>query len=459
MFEKEIYVQRRRKLRGLVKSGLVLFLGNDESPMNYPANTYHFRQDSSFLYFFGLDAPGLAGVIDLDEEKEFLFGNDVDMDDIIWMGPQPLLRDRARAVGVRETRPLSHLEDLLGVALKQGRPVHFLPPYRPEKMNRIEKLLGICAGNVRDYASRELIKAVVKLRARKSAEEVEEIESALEITAAMYRAARAAIAPGVYEYDVCAHLLKEAQAGSGLTSFPSIVTVHGETLHNHGYANRLKKGDLLLIDSGAESRSHYAADITRTYPVSGTFTTAQKEIYSLVLKMQLEAIAAIKPGLHYREVHLLAARILVQGMKTLGLMKGDPDEAVACGAHALFFPHGLGHMMGLDVHDMEDLGENYVGYDGRVRRSDQFGLAYLRMARQLEPGFVLTVEPGIYFIPALIALWKAEKKNVAFLNFEKIDSFIGLGGVRIEDDVLITRQGCRVLGPGIPKKPAEIARG
>ena len=458
MFTKETYVQRRRKLSGLVKSGLILFLGNDESAMNYPANTYPFRQDSSFLYFFGLDAPGLAGVIDVDEGQDVLFGNDADMDDIIWMGPQPLLKERGRSVGVRETRPLSQLDAMLGAALKSGRLLHFLPPYRPEKMNRIEKLLGIRAASVRDYASRELIRAVVKLRARKSSEEVKEIETALEITAAMYEAARAAILPGVYERDVCSRLFQEAAAGSGLTSFPPIVTVHGETLHNHGYGNRLKKGDLLVVDARAESPEHYAADITRTYPVSGVFTPRQKEIYDLVLQMQLDAIVAIRPGLRYREVHLLAAKTLVQGMKMLGLMKGDVDEAVAAGAHALFFPHGLGHMMGLDVHDMEDMGENYVGYDGRVLRSAQFGLAYLRMARELEPGFVLTVEPGIYFIPALIAQWRSEKKNAAFLNFERIESFVGLGGVRIEDDVLVTRSGCRVLGPGIPKKPEEIAR-
>ncbi len=459
MFAKETYAERRRKLRGLVKTGLVLFLGNDESPMNYPANTYPYRQDSSFLYFFGLDSPGLAAVIDLDEGRDVLFGNDVDIDDIIWMGPQPSLRERARAVAVRDARPLDRLDEVLQQAVRAGRPVHYLPPYRPEKMNRLEKLLGIRAASVREYASRELIQAVVRLRGRKSAEEVAEIETALETTAAMYREARQAIAPGAWEREVCAHLFRVAAAGGGLTAFPPIVTVHGETLHNHGYGNRLKKGDLLVVDSGAESPAHYAADITRTYPVSGSFTSRQRDVYSLVLKMQLEAIDAIRPGIRYRDVHLLAARVLVQGMKALGLMKGDAGEAVAAGAHAVFFPHGLGHMMGLDVHDMEDLGENYVGYDGRVQRSVQFGLAYLRMARQLEPGFVLTVEPGIYFIPALVAQWRAEKRHAAFLNYDKIASFVGLGGVRIEDDVLVTRDGSRVLGPSIPKSLGEIDAG
>lgn len=456
MFAKKTYVQRRAKLFQGVRSGILLFLGNRESPMNYPANTFRFRQDSTFLYFFGLSHPGLAATIDLDEGRQTVFGDDVDMEDIIWMGPQPSLRSRAAKAGVSEQRPLAELAGALQAAVRQGRRVHFLPPYRPENALWLERLLGLRAETVKDYASAEFAKAVIAQRALKSAEEVAEIEAALAVSAAMYREAMAMAQPGIYEREIAGFMEGIALAAGGQLAFPAIVSRRGETLHNHSHGNRLREGDLLLIDCGAESESGYASDITRTLPVGGRFQPLQKALYETVLDMQLAAIAMIRPGIRYRDVHLKAAAVLVERLKEAGLMKGAPEDAVAAGAHALFFPHGLGHMMGLDVHDMEDLGETWVGYDDKVQRSRQFGLAYLRLARKLEPGHVLTVEPGIYFIPELIDQWRAEKRHAAFIRYERVEKLRGFGGVRIEDDVLVLPRGRRVLGPAIPKAAADV---
>jgi Xaa-Pro aminopeptidase len=458
MFDKKIYQQRRDKLAKQVKSGLLLFLGNNESPMNYPANTYHYRQDSTFLYFFGLSFPGLAAVIDIDEDRQTVFGNDLDLDDIIWMGPQPSLKNRCSKIGISETQPLEKLEAALKNAVRLGRKIHFLPPYRPENAMHLEKLLGIQHGAAKSYASPALVKAVVALRSVKGREEIVEIEGAMKTTAAMYREAMALARPGIYERDIAGRIEGMALAGGGQLAFPAIVTVHGETLHNHFHGNILQKGDLLLIDSGCESESGYATDITRTIPVSGKFSPQQKAIYETVLDMQLTAIAMIKPGASYRDIHLKTCGILVQHFKELGLMKGDSAAAVAAGAHALFFPHGLGHMMGLDVHDMEDLGENNVGYDEKTRRSEQFGLAYLRLAKKLQPGYVLTVEPGIYFIPALIDQWQAGKKAAPFINYTAVEKLRKFGGIRIEDNVLVTAKGRQVLGPPIPKRIVDLER-
>lgn len=458
MFDKKIYQQRRNKLCKQVKSGLLLFLGNGESPMNYPANPYHYRQDSTFLYFFGLSFPGLAAVIDIDENKQMVFGNDLDMDDIIWMGPQPSLKNRCAKIGISETHPLGKLEETLKDALRMGRKIHFLPPYRPENAMQLEKLLGIHHGAVKNYASPAFVKAVVALRSIKSKEEIAAIEEAMIITVAMYREAMAMARPGIFERDIAGKIEGIALAGGGQLAFPAIVTVHGETLHNHYHGNALQKGGLLLIDSGCELESGYATDITRTIPVSGKFSQQQKAIYETVLDMQLTAIAMIKPGASYRTIHLKTCEILVQHFKELGLMKGDSTAAVAAGAHALFFPHGLGHMMGLDVHDMEDLGENNVGYDEKTRRSEQFGLAYLRLAKKLEPGYVLTVEPGIYFIPALIDQWQAGKKAAPFINYAAVEKFRKFGGIRIEDNILVTAKSAQVLGKPIPKQTAAVEK-
>lgn len=456
MFDKTTYTDRRRALCRTLPTGVALFLGNDESPMNYAANCYDFRQDSSFLYFFCLDQPGLAAVIDLDEGKDILFGDDVDIEDIIWLGPQEPLRSKAEAVGVPDVRPSDQLAGFLRGALANGRRVHFLPPYRPANALRLESLLGIRRPDLKDYVSTPLRRAVASLRSVKSDAEVAEIELALAVTHAMYQAGYAAARPGARESAVRGAMEGVARSSGVPFSFPPIISVRGETLHNHHHGNRMEKGHLLVMDSGAESPRHYAADITRTIPVGGRFTDRQRGIYDAVLGAQLQAIHTIRPGRPYREIHLLAARIITDHLKALGLMKGNTDDAVSEGAHALFFPHGLGHMIGLDVHDMEDIGEAFVGYDETVQRSDQFGLAYLRMAKALQSGFVVTVEPGIYFIPALIDQWRAECRHADFINYDKVEEYRDFGGIRIEDDVLVTGTANRVLGPPIPKSVDEL---
>lgn len=458
MFEAHVYRQRRRKLRTLVKDGLILFPGNGELPMNYPANAYPFRQDSAFLYYFGLDAPGLNAVIDADEGRAVVFGDDIGLEDIIWMGNLPRLRDRARSAGVTHTAPSARFEETVRRALSGGRRVHYLPPYRPEVKAALSRLLGAPAEDLKAGASEPLIRAVVAQRIVKSPQEVREIERALTVTEKMYAAAMSMTRPGVMEREVAGRMDGLAVSGGWGTAFPTILTVNGQILHNHDHGNIMRRGRLLVVDSGAASARHYASDITRTLPVSGTFTTRQREIYEIVLGAQETAIASMKPGVLYRQVHLKAARFIASGLNQLGLMKGDVEDSVAAGAHALFFPHGLGHQLGMDVHDMESLGENFIGYDERIHRSEQFGLAYLRFARELRPGHVLTVEPGVYFIPALASRWKKEKKHTGFINYLKVMDYMDFGGIRIEDDVLITASGRRVLGPPIPKKVKHIEK-
>jgi len=458
MFESKIYIQRRKLLSKQVKSGLILFSGNEESPMNYPANTYPFRQDSSFLYFFGLDTPSLAAAIDVDAGEETLFGDDITLEDVIWMGYLPKLKERALPAGIRHVAPLSRLEVMLNQAKKQRRKVHYLPPYRSDTIVKLSSLLGMQAQNVKKNASEELIRAVVAQRSAKSAEEIQEIEKALAVSYKMYLASMKATKPGLYERDIVGEMEGISLAHGCLTAFPTILTINGQIFHNQYHGNMLEKGRLLVIDSGVSSPLGYASDITRTIPVSGQFTPKQREIYEVVLNGQQQAIQAIKPGIKYKEIHLATAKAMALGLKELGLMKGDTDEAVEAGAHALFFPHGLGHMLGLDVHDMEGLGENYVGYDKTVERSKQFGLAYLRMARELQPGFVLTVEPGIYFIPALIDQWKSENKFPSFINYAKVATYRNFSGVRIEDDVIVTKEGNRVLGRPIPKTVEDVEK-
>jgi Xaa-Pro aminopeptidase len=424
--------------------------------MNYTDNTYHFRQDSNFLYFFGLDHPGLAGVMDVDNNRDYIFGNDVDMDDIIWMGPQPSMKERAEEVGVGHTAPFSQLAEFLTSAIQAGRRIHFLPPYRGDQVILLKQLLGLLTARVKDYVSHELVMAVIKLRSYKDTYEIKEIEKALEITHEMYLTAMKMANPGAMEYEIAGTIEGIALSKGGRLAFPTILSINGQTLHNHKHGNKLVTGRMLVIDSGAESPMGYASDITRTVPVGRKFNQKQKDIYRIVLNANLKSIEAIKPGMLHREAHLIAARTVASGLKELGLMKGDVVEAVAQGAHALFFPHGLGHMMGLDVHDMEGLGENNVGYDETIKRSTQFGLAFLRLAKKLEPGFVMTNEPGIYFIPELIAQWKTEKKFKEFINYDHIDAYMEIGGIRIEDDILVTGTGHRVLGKPIPKTIEEI---
>lgn len=456
MFKSDVYIRRREDLHKKMKSGLALFIGNVEAPMNYPDNTYHFRQDSDFLYFFGLDLPGLSGVMDFDSGKDRLFGNDFDMDDIIWMGPQPTVRDLALKCGIADTLPTSKLEGIVRDAIGKKRKVHFLPPYRGETKMTLGSLLKENPCQMKTLASADLIKAVISMRSIKDRVEIEEIEKALEIACEMHVTAMKMCKPGVREQEIFGAIEGIALAKGGGTSFPIILSINGQTLHNHEHGNILKKGKMMVTDAGAETNLHYSSDITRTTPVGGKFSTLQKDIYEIVLKANTEAINATRPNISNRDLHFMACRIIASGMKELGLMKGDTDEAVAAGAHALFMPHGLGHMMGLDVHDMEALGENYIGYNNEVKRSDQFGLAFLRFALPYKPGHVFTVEPGIYFIPELINLWKSEGKFKQFINYARIADYMSIGGIRIEDNVMITEKGHKLLGKPIPKTVKEI---
>jgi Xaa-Pro aminopeptidase len=455
MFPRDIYIRRREILKKSVKSGLLLFLGNEESPMNYPANQYTFRQDSSFLYYWGIDAPGLAAILDIDSGTETLFGDDPTVADIVWTGPQPLLRDKAESVGVSQALPMAQLKDSLAQAVGTGRCVHYLPPYRAENILKIERLLGMHPSFAKTYASVDFTKAVVAQRSIKAAEEIVEIEEAINITCEMQTYAMKATRAGMVEREVAGAMHGIALARGGDLAFPIIFSIHGETLHNHYHGNVMQNGNIVVNDCGAESKLRYAGDLTRTFPVSGKFTDRQKDLYRIVLDAQQKALAAIRPGVAHRDIHLLAARTLASGLKQLGLMKGDVDEAVAQGAHAMFFQCGLGHMMGLDVHDMEDLGEQHVGYQG-VQRSQQFGLCYLRLAKPLLAGFVITSEPGIYIIPELIDQWKAEHKNEQFINYDLLERYRDFGGIRIEDDVLVTETGCRMLGKPVPKTVADV---
>ncbi|TFH48593.1 MAG: aminopeptidase P family protein [Bacteroidia bacterium] len=456
MFEREVYINRRQKLAAELKSGIGLFIGNVESPMNYPGNTYHWRQDSDFLYFFGLDIPGLTGIIDFDSREEYVFGNDFDIDDIIWMGPQPTIGSLAASIGVSKTQPEAELKEFLGNAHKGGRKIHFLPPYRAETKMTLGALLHENPCQMRSNASEELIKGVVALRSVKEECEIAEIEKAADIACEMQTTAMRMCKPGVSEREIFGALEGIAWAKGNGPSFPIILSIDGQTLHNHSHDNILKGGRMMVTDCGAESLLHYAADLTRTTPVGGRFSQRQKEIYEIVLRANMESIKLAKPGMSNRDLHLNACRVIASGLKELGLMKGDPVEAVAAGAHALFMPHGLGHMMGLDVHDMESLGENFVGYNDTVRRSTQFGLAFLRFALPYKPGHVFTVEPGIYFIPELLEMWKAEGKFTQFINYEKAEGYLDFGGIRIEDDMLITTDGSRPLGSTAAKTVKEI---
>jgi len=456
MFNPELYSSRRERLRKLVKSGLLLFPGNDEASFNYPDNTYNFRQDSSFLYFFGLDHPGFAGIIDVDNGEDYFFGDDVTIDDIIWMGPQPSMKERTEKVGITNVLPFEKLSGMIREAIEKNRKIHFLPPYRGKQFIKLAELLGKKAGEIKDLGSVELIKSVVKLRSVKDEEEVKELEFALNIAYNMHTTAMKMAMPGIVEREIAGKIEGIALSEGLGISFPVILSINGQTLHNHYHGNRLVKERMMVTDAGAESLLHYASDITRTVPVGGKFSMRQKEIYEIVLAANMNSIESVKPGITNKELHISACEMIASGLKELGLMKGDVKEAVSRGAHALFMPHGLGHMMGLDVHDMEGLGEDYVGYDDQVKRSDQFGLAFLRLGKKLEPGFVFTVEPGIYFIPALIDQWKGGHKFEEFINYDRVESYKDFGGIRIEDDVLVTNNGYKVPGKPIPKTVSEV---
>ncbi|MCB8994784.1 MAG: aminopeptidase P family protein [Bacteroidales bacterium] len=456
MFDKAVYTNRRDALRKKCKGGLILLPGNNESAMNYAGNTYPFRQDSTFLYFFGIDQPGLTAIIDLDSGEEVIYGNEMDIDDIIWMGNQSLISENAAKAGVTVTKPLSDLYSDVKGFRKQKRDIKILPPYRGDNEVFLSVLLGVPLAEIRSFISEELIRAAVAVREIKEKGEIEEMEFAIDVAYRMHTTMMKMAQPGIWEREIVGQMEGIAIANGGMVSFPIILSMDGQTLHNHFHGNQLKEGRIVVSDAGCESPLHYASDITRSVPVGGRFSQRQKEIYEIVLAANMKTIESVKPGMFNRDLHLMAARTITDGLKELGLMKGNTEEAVQKGAHAMFFPHGLGHMLGLDVHDMESYGENYVGYDETIKRSDQFGTAYLRLGKKLKPGFVFTIEPGLYFIPALIDLWKKEHKFDEFINYNKVETYKDFGGIRIEDDILVTEDGGRVLGKAIPKTIAEV---
>ena len=459
MFSKQTYQSRRNELKRLVGSGVIILFGNNESPCNYPSNAYSpFRQDSSFLYYFGLAQPGLVGVIDVDNDSEQLFGDDIDIEDIVWYGSVDSVSQMAASVGVARTAPMSALSQLCSQARAAGRTLHFLPPYRHDTMLTITDLLGIHHSRQRDEASLTLIRAVVKMRSSKTAEEVAELEKAAEIGYQMHTTAMRLARPGVTEKYVGGQVDGIARSLGAQVSFATIFSQHGEIMHGNPSMALLEEGRLALCDAGAETMSHYCSDNTRTFPVSGRFTERQLDIYRIVEECHDYVLTVARPGVCYRDVHFGVCRLMTERLKELGLMRGNTDDAVSAGAHAMFLPHGLGHMMGMDVHDMEGLGQIYVGFDDEVRPNlEQFGTNALRMGRRLEEGFVVTDEPGIYFIPALIDDWKASGHCKDFLNFDLLETYKDFGGIRIEDDVLITADGCRFIGEKrIPYHPADV---
>ena len=459
MFSKETYVNRRAELKKLVKSGIIILFGNNESPANFPANGYYpFRQDSTFLYYFGPKRDGLVGVIDVDNDKELLIGNDIDIDDIVWYGSVDSVHDMAEHAGVKESEPMKQLQVICDNAMKEKRTIHFLPPYRHDTMIQIFDLLGIHPSKQREAASVELIKAVVKMRSTKEQQEIEEIERACAIGYKMHTTAMRVTKPGVTEKYVGGQVNGIANSYGAMVSFPTIFSQHGEIMHGNPSMAVLESGRLALCDCGGETMEHYCSDNTRTFPVNGKFTQRQLEIYSIVEDCHDLALKISKPGVKYFDVHMDVCRLMTDRLKELGLMMGDTEEAVRAGAHAMFLPHGLGHMMGMDVHDMEGLGQTYVGFDDETRPNlEQFGTNCLRMGRRLEEGFVVTDEPGIYFIPALIDEWRAKGLHKDFINYEKLETYKDFGGIRIEDDILITSDGCRFLGEErIPYHPKDV---
>lgn len=457
MFNKETYCNRRAELKKQVGNGLILLVGNSESPMNYADNTYHYRQDSSFLYFTGINHPDLVSVFDCESGEDILFGDDYTIDDVVWMGKQPTIASKATLCGINNTQPLSKLQEKLDLAKNQGRKIHFLPVYRHDNKIRLFEWLNIHPSNIAKEASLDLIKAIINQRNYKSNEEIVEIEKAVNTSVDMHVAAMRMVKPGMQESEVAAEMTRIAEAAGGHLSFPVIATINGQTLHNHYHGNTIKDGQLFLVDTGAETEMGYAGDLSSTFPVSTKFTAEQKEIYNICLAGHNAAIDMLKPGVPFRDVYYQSARTIMEGMKEMGFVKGNIEDALINGAHAMFFPCGLGHMMGLDVHDMEDLGEVYVGWDGEPK-STQFGLKSLRLGRKLEPGFVLTIEPGIYFIPDLIDLWKSKKINADYLNFDRIEEYRNFGGLRNEEDFLITPEGYRLIGKAKPKTIEDVEK-
>jgi Xaa-Pro aminopeptidase len=453
MFNSKIYKARRDKLRRSMNGKYMLFLGHLEVPKNYTDNCYDYRQNSSFLYFAGLQIPGMALL--MTPKEDILFGYKPSVDDIIWTGPLPTLEELGLQVGIENVKPISELPGELAVIKSKNVKLHYLPLYQGENILDFCKILNETPENIKKGSSSQLIEAVVNLRNYKSDDEIKEMEFALSVSSDMYVAAAKALKPGKKEWQVKAAMVGAALSRHCTMSFHPIVTIHGEVLHNHSWENTISENGLFLLDSGAETPMGYASDITRTFPISGKFTPKERDIYQIVYDANEKAISMSAPGVSFKDMHLEAALVIAKGLTDLGLMKGNPQDAVENGAHALFYPHGLGHMIGLDVHDMEDLGD-VVGYGPQLKRSSQFGLAFLRMARKLEPGFAFTVEPGIYFIGALMDKWKREGINNEFINFDKVNEYRSFGGIRLEDDILVTDDGYRLLGDPIPKSIKEV---
>ena len=458
MFAKETYIRRRAELKKLVNEGVIVLMGNNEAPANYPANGYApFRQDSTFLYYFGQHRDGLVGVIDVDNDEDWLIGDDIDIEDIVWMGFVPSVADLAAEVGVTKTAPMAKLGEVCRNAIAANRTIHFLPPYRHDTKIQLMDLTGIHPSQQKEKASLPLIKAVVRMRSTKEAQEIEAIERACDVGYAMHTTAQLLIKPGVTERFIGGQVDGIARSLAQGVSFATIFSQHGEIMHGNPSDAKLEAGRLALCDAGCEL-DDYCSDNTRTMPVCGRFTQRQLEIYSIVEACHDYVLEVTKPGVKYQDVHFAVCRLMTEKLKELGLMKGDTDEAVQAGAHAMFLPHGLGHMMGMDVHDMEGLGQIYVGFDEETRPNlEQFGTNCLRMGRRLEEGFVVTDEPGIYFIPHLIDLWRKEQHCAEFLNFDMLETYKDFGGIRIEDDLLITKDCCRFMGSKrIPYHPKEL---
>lgn len=458
MFSKEVYVNRRAELKTLVKEGVIILFGNNESPCNYPGNAYYpFRQDSSFLYYFGQKRDGLVGVIDCDNNKECLIGDDIDIDDIVWFGSVDSVADLAEQVGVAHSAPMKALQEICDAAKKSNRKIHFLPPYRYDTKIQIMDLLGIHPSKQKEAASLELIMAIVKMRQCKTDIEIAEIEKACHVGYCMHTRAMQLVKPGVTEKYIGGQVDGMAHSLGMHESFATIFTQHGEIMHGNPSFNVLEDGRLALCDAGAENAEFYCSDNTRTMPVNGKFSQRQLEIYSIVEACHDYALTVAKPGVRWYDVHMNVCRLMTDKLKELGLMKGDTEAAVQAGAHAMFMPHGLGHMMGMDVHDMEGLGQQYVGFDEETQPSTIFGTASLRCGKRLQEGFVMTDEPGIYFIPALIDEWRAKKMHMDFLNYDMLETYKDFGGIRLEDDILITKDGCRFLGDErIPYHPKDV---
>lgn len=459
MFSKQTYINRRKELKKLVGSGVVILFGNNESPANFPANGYYpFRQDSSFLYYFGQQRDGLVGVIDIDNDIETLIGDDIDIEDIVWYGSVDSVHDMAEQVGVSNSAPMKTLKTICNDAMRNHRKIHYLPPYRADIKIQIFDLLGIHPNQQKESASMELIKAVVKMRSTKTQEEIDELERAAVIGYKMHTTAMRLTKPGVTEKFIGGQVDGVANSYGSMVSFPTIFSQHGEIMHGNPSMAELESGRLVLCDAGAETLEHYCSDNTRTYPVNGKFTERQLNIYKVVEECHDQVLQLARPGVKYADVHFAICRIIFNRMKELGLAKGNTEDAIAAGAQAMFLPHGLGHMMGMDVHDMESLDQINVGFDEETRPNlEQFGTNCLRMGRRLQEGFVVTDEPGIYFIPALIDEWRAEKHCADFLNFDELDKYKDFGGIRIEDDVLITKDGCRFIGKDrIPYHPKDV---